>query len=460
MKIETVFALIGALIAACSDGSCFAQSHNSLMPASIRQVEERRSDAPSTATEIFLTVSGLDGKLILRLNGTDDFHLSMNGKFRIFLTGGLRNSDSVKVQLQPSWQFCDTEAALGSSTQTGIGIAVRCAYSVAAVSTVMFTSHAARSPKPLGTAWFDAPWGVAVGPNNVLVVAERGGHRLRKISSRGKIITFAGNRDDLNVDGRGMKASFAGLTGVTLASTGEAYVTQCEPGGRVRKVSKKGKVRTFAGDGTSNSSDGKGLAAQFTCASAVTVDGHGNLYVTELGHLVRRITPAGIVTTLAGSGAEGFSDGVGSEAKFSFPFGIAVDPTGDLFISDMGNNRIRKIAQDGKVSTFAGTGIAGSVDGDATIATFDAPSGIAVDPSGNVFVSDTKSNLIRRISPSGVVMTLAGQSNTKGASDGLGSAALFNSPSGIAIDADGNVYVADAGNNRIRKITPSLPSSR
>jgi len=163
------------------------------------------------------------------------------------------------------------------------------------------------------------------------------------------------------------------------------------------------------------------------------------------------ITPA-VVSTLAGSGVQGFADGTGTTAKFSWPYGVAVDSAGNVYVADRSNERIRKITPSGVVSTLAGSGNWGFADGTGTAARFNYPTGVAVDSAGNVYVADEWNHRIRKITPSGVVSTLAG-SGTWGSADGTGTAAKFRSPRGVAVDSAGNVYVADSDNHRIRKIT-------
>ncbi|MDP6770717.1 MAG: Ig-like domain-containing protein, partial [Anaerolineales bacterium] len=174
--------------------------------------------------------------------------------------------------------------------------------------------------------------------------------------------------------------------------------------------------------------------------------------------LIRKITPEGVVTTLAGSGSHGSTDGTGTAASFSYPQGVAVDFNSNVYVADQSNNLIRKITPAGVVTTLAGSGSEGSTNGTGTAASFDNPVGVAVDGSGNVYVADLSNNLIRKITPAGVVTTLAGDAGNNGSTNGTGTAALFYYPAGLAVDFSGNVYVADQYNHLIRKIATALPS--
>jgi sugar lactone lactonase YvrE len=212
-------------------------------------------------------------------------------------------------------------------------------------------------------------------------------------------------------------------------------------------------VSTLAGSGTSGYVEGIGAAAEFKYPAGITMGTSGNIYVADSADdRIRTITPSGVVSTLAGNGSSGYADGTGLTAKFYSPHDVAVDSEGIVYVADMSNHRIRKITTPEGVSTLAGS-TRGYADGNGTAAKFDYPYGVAVNSEGTVYVADGSNHRIRKITPGGVVTTLAG-SGTYGFANGNGTAAKFYSPYGVAVDSAGKVYVADANNHRIRKITP------
>jgi hypothetical protein len=306
-------------------------------------------------------------------------------------------------------------------------------------------------------ASFNQPIGVAADSAGNVYVADSANDTIRKITPAGAVSTFAGTAGEVgSTDGAGAAARFAQPWSVATDNAGNVYVA--DPGSdTIRKITPAGVVATFAGTARmSGSTDGAGAAARFNDPLGVATDRAGNVYVADTGNnTIRRISAAGVVTTFAGSaGTGGSTDGVGAAARFSAPWGIAIDSGGNVYVADSLNDTIRKITPDGKVSTFAGTaGMVGSTDGTGAAARFNTPTGVATDSAGNVYVADTET--IRKITPAGVVTTFAGTSGIYGSSDGTGAAARFDSPSGVAADSAGNVYVADDGNATIRKITPA-----
>ena len=260
---------------------------------------------------------------------------------------------------------------------------------------------------------------------------------------------------------------------VDIASHGFVYVADWN-NSLIRKITQAGVVTTLAGDtydltnsySNNGYADGTNSAAMFNNPGGVATDNSGNVYVADTyNNLIRKITPAGVVTTLAGDtnslGSGGYADGTNGTAQFNYPYGVAVDASNNIYVADWGNNLIRKITPAGVVTTLAGDtnslGSGGYADGTNGTAQFNGPGGVAVDASGNVYVADWYNNLIRKITPAGVVTTLAGDTNSLsgGYSDGTNGTALFNGPSGVVVDPAGNVFVADWNNNLIRKITPA-----
>ncbi|MES2572983.1 MAG: hypothetical protein V4710_23370 [Verrucomicrobiota bacterium] len=215
--------------------------------------------------------------------------------------------------------------------------------------------------------------------------------------------------------------------------------------------------KIFAGTlGGIGNVDGIGNAARFYRPCGVAVDQSGNVYVADTrSHTIRKITSAGLVSTLAGAaGKTGHADGTGSEARFLGPRGVVIDSHGSVYVADTFNHTIRKISSAGIVTTLAGrAGKIGSADGSGSEARFNTPQGLAVDESGNIYVADTASHTIRKISGGEAVTTLAGSAGNKGSADGTASAARFDAPGGVAVDGHGNVYVVDDNNHTIRKIT-------
>jgi streptogramin lyase len=335
-----------------------------------------------------------------------------------------------------------------SATNTG-GPVPATAYGL---TSTLAGSGMAGSANGTGTAAsFHNPSGVALDAAGNVYVADETNNVIRKIAPGGITTTFAGSGTGGNVNGTGTAASFKNPLGVAVDAAGNIYVADAS-NNLIRKITPAGIVTTFAGSGTAGSANGTGTFAQFNNPHGITVDPVGNIFVADYtNNLIREISPAGVVTTFAGSGTAGATNGTGTAASFKNPFGLSADISGNLYVADYGNNLIRKITPAGVVTTLAGSGVAGKANGIGTAASFNNPLGTTVDASGNVYVADAANDLIRIISPAGAVTTLAG-TGTAGAINGAGNVASFYSPHGLAVDASGDLYVGDAANNLVRQV--------
>ena len=331
------------------------------------------------------------------------------------------------------------------------------------VSTFAGNSEHGIADGEASAAQFFYPTGIAIDAAGTLYVADWENNRIRKVTTKGEVSTLAGGEEGF-ADGKGSVVRFDHPHGIALDTAGNLYVADSF-NNRIRKVTPNGEVSTLAGDGERSFADGKGSAAQLNEPNGLTIDATGNLYVADTWNArIRKVTPDGEVTTFAGGVDDGYSegdfaDGQGRNARFYDPFDITIDAEGILYVADSGNQRIRKVTPDGVVTTLAGGNNEGKrsfADGKGNNARFFWPSGIAVDAAGNLYVADTDNQRIRKVTPDGVVTTLAG-SGEKGFADGEGSSARFCRPRGITIDAEGNLYVADSGNHRIRKIVIQRP---
>ncbi|MGA2692858.1 MAG: immunoglobulin domain-containing protein [Opitutaceae bacterium] len=353
------------------------------------------------------------------------------------------------------------QASLGLLLAAGLGSPLRAQSDYATPYTFDILAGAAGSTGSVdgtGTAaQFNQPFGIALDSSGNLYVADKKNNVIRKISSSGVVTTVAGTASNAggSANGTGTAASFNQPAGVVVDSGGNIYVA--DSGNNViRKITSAGVVTTLAGvvgqSGAANSASG--VSATFNTPYDVAVDGSGNVYVAEFGNnAIRKVTSSGTVTTFAGTpGVSGSTDATGTAASFNQPTSIALDSSGNLYVSDSGNNTIRKVSSAGVVTTIAGqTGKTGSMDGTGTAALFKSPRGVAVDSGGNLYVADSENGTIRKISSAGVVTTLAGETGSFATANGTGSAALFDVPEGIAVDSSGNLYVSNELGNSISK---------
>ena len=311
-------------------------------------------------------------------------------------------------------------------------------------------------------ARFTAPHGIAVDAAGNIYVSEEMNHSIRKITPEGVVTTLAGNGKAGFADGIGAVAQFNAPGDIEVDdASGSLYVSDYN-NHRIRKVVlATGEVSTLAGS-TQGFADGIGSAAKFNLIGGLALDGAGNLYVSDyVNNRIRKIVLAtGAVSTFAGSGAFATLDGVGTAANIKRPWGLATDGAGNLYVGELSGHTIRKIViATATVTTLAGSGIAGFANGTGTAAQFNEPRGITVDGAGNVYLTEFLSHHIRKITPAGVVTTFAG-TNTSGSADGTPETARFNLPSGIFVNPAGNLfYVADVRNYSIRKIALGASTS-
>ena len=307
-----------------------------------------------------------------------------------------------------------------------------------------------------GSARFYLPMGVAVDSAGNVYVADMGNSTIRKITPDGLVVTWAGAALSAgSTDGIGSAARFYGPYGVTVDGGDNLYVADSW-NGTIRKITPEDTVSTLAGTpGGYGSDDGIGPAAKFKFPVDVSVDSAGNIYVADsYNHNIRKVAPDRAVTTIAGTaGSGGYSNGPGAQAKFLSPTGVQAGNDGAVYVADSGNHVIRLISSGGMVSTFAGT-TSGDADGSLATAQFNYPNDIAGDLSGNLYVLDSGNHKVRRITSGGVVASLAGQALRTGTNDGPVASAHFNDPYGIAVDNAGRVHLADTFNYTLRAISP------
>jgi len=302
---------------------------------------------------------------------------------------------------------------------------------------------------PLLSARFHTPIDIAISGGGTLYVADYNGRRIRKISA-GQVSLLAGDGNFGTKNGAGDTAQFVDPYRIEVDAGDNVYVTD-QADARVRQIAPNGMVSTYAGTGVPGFNNGDVSVAQFSVGmGGIAIGTQGDVYIDDTNNgRIRKITAAGGVSTFAGRDKKGFVDGDTSIAEFLNPNAILFDKQGNMFVADNGNYCIRKITPTGIVSRFSGAGTHGTADGDAGTAQFFYIYDMVTDKEGNILLTD--GDRVRKVDPSGKVSTIAGGGT--GYADGDGATARFNYPAGLAIDAEGNLYIADAMNNRIRKIS-------
>ena len=412
------------------------------------------SSVPISVTNTYTisgTVSGLsNGNQIVLLNsGGNAVTVTSNANFSFSNPIAYNGSYSATIGTQPAGQTCTVINGTGVGVAANVSdISVICSGTnnyTGTVSTFAGTGAQGSADGAGTSASFNGPGEIAIDVNGNLYVSDSGNFQIRKLTSAGFVSTFAGG-------GSGANRVFNRPNGVSVDAAGDVYVAD-PPSHKIRKINAVGVVSVFAGTGAIGSADGIGTSATFNTPNGVAVDASGNVYVVDTGNQkIRKITAAGVVSTLAGTGVRGTNNGTAANATFTNPNAIAIDVNGNIYVAEYSTNTIRKIDVAGTVSTLAGTGLQGSADGAGQVANFNGPNAIATDSSGNVYVAESGNQKIRKISAGGIVSTLAG-TGARGSNDGPLRTATFSSPAGIVVDTNGSLYIIDSGNNKIRKIT-------
>lgn len=332
------------------------------------------------------------------------------------------------------------------------------------VSTYAGTGSIGSVDGSLLTSSFNLPTISIFDNNQDLIVVDRSNNKIRKIAN-GQVTTIAGTGALGSVNGVATSSTFRYPDGAVVASDGTIYISD-QSNHKIRKFTTDGMVSNFVGTNTAGYVDGNGTNARFNYPAAMAIDTQDNLYVADWGnHCIRKITPTGDVTTYAGiGGVSGDLDGNTTIAKFNGPTGLCLDNFGNVYVADYSNHKIRKIDVLGNVITFVGTGIAGNVDGNASNATLNLPAVVAFDGIENFYVTDSGNRKVRKIDAQGNVTTFAG-TGEGGAVDGVASVASFRALTGIIAKNETEFYVTDYNNHKIRKIkiyrytiAPQLPA--
>jgi sugar lactone lactonase YvrE len=388
------------------------------------------------------------------------FPLLSNGNtpFGTIMPGAYAVSSGTQVPVSP---LVTTTYTLTVSNQTGMTVSQSVTVTVGSVAPASLEvlaglpSGAGNVNGVASAAKFNFPASVAVDASGNAYVADTQNHCIRLVSPSGAVTTFAGNPGHPgSADGLGTAASFNAPYGVAVAGNGYVYVADTG-NSTVRMITPAGQVTTLAGlAGQPGLVNGPAASATFNQPYALAVDGNLNVYLADsYNHAVRMISVGGVVSTLAGTGSAGHVDGAAGSASFNTPMGVAVDASGNVYVADTGNATIRRLSS-GVVSTLAGTaGSTGSVDGTGAAARFAEPTGLAV-AGTTLFVADTLNQVIRTVNAAGLVTTVAGTAGSFGDSNALGILASFYNPMGLALDASSNLYVADSLNNLVRTMTP------
>jgi prepilin-type N-terminal cleavage/methylation domain-containing protein len=455
VELLIVIIVIGilAVLAIVSYNGVAQKAHASLLKNDLSQSASQLSVARTESTNDQWPQSST-GTLTPSNGDTLSYNVSADGTQYCVMASGWGISYFITdSNTAPQVGICNGTVGIVGTVPTGY-----------VVSTLAGTAGVTGATNGTGAnASFNMPTALATDSAGNLYVADSGNNCIREVTPSGVVSTFAGTcgtgTAGIN-DGTGASAQFTFPVGLTIDSSGLMYVTDNE--NCIRKVTTAAVVTTFVGDcgvgvGRSN---GTGRAAQFYIPVDTALDSSNNLYVADFDNqCIREVDQTATTSYFAGNcgNSAGSANGTGTAAQFRNPYGVKFDSTGNLYVTEYGNNCIRKITPAAVVTTFVGTcgtSTAGISDGTGASAKFNGPQGLVFDSWGNMIVVDNQNNCIRRVTPAGVVTTVAGScGSSTGSTDGNGTSARFNNPNDIAIDPSGNIYVTDSGNT-IRKLTP------
>ncbi|WP_188689891.1 hypothetical protein [Silvimonas amylolytica] len=416
------------------------------------------TDAPASGYKVGGVASGLpDGEpVVLQNSNGDTTTVSANGSFSFPATVGKGAAYAVMITRQPLWASCSVSQQNGTANADVSSIQLNCVAAKAQVTTVA------------GPGAFQNAQGLVLAADGSFYVSDFTSDIIYSVNSIGQVQPWAGGFQTWVpgssgypalvtegwLDGPRLNSQFFAPVGLALDKQGNMYVAD-RGNSMIRKISASGAVSTLAGDGSYSFQDGQGAHASFDQPQGVAVDDAGNVYVADTRNLrIRKITPDGTVSTLAGSGTAVSQDGTGAAASFTYPRTLAMGPDGNLYVGELNVGRLRKVTPAGAVTTIAGRDLPGFADGTGPDAAFNGVTGVVVDQNGTIYVSDFSNNAIRRISRNGVVTTLAG-SGQSAVIDGIGSAAAFQGPEQLTLDAQGNLYVVEIQSGAIRRISPT-----